>query len=193
VLHVSHGPFHPSLEDAFVARLRELKKDDPLAAIAVVAPSARLSNRLKELALQALPDGVAAVHFHHLMSFARLAAGAAAPAEDDLLLERLVGDLLAREFPDSIYLKNAAGAPRLARSLLDLLLELREGAVNPDDAYGALGERLLGEEDRLKLGEIFALQKAYESELNRRGWSDRADVVRRAVERAPESVELAAF
>ncbi len=193
MLHVAHGPFHPSLEAAFVARLRELKKDDPLAPVAVVAPSARLANRLKELALEAFPDGVAAVQFHHLMSFARLVAGPAAPARDEFLLERLVGGLVAREFPKSIYLNHAAGAPRLARSLLDLLLELREGGVDPDDAYVALGENLLGEEDHLKLGEIFALQKAYESELKRRAWTDRADVVRRAVERAPESMELAAF
>ncbi|HZL70955.1 MAG TPA: hypothetical protein VFC86_00745, partial [Planctomycetota bacterium] len=193
MLHVAHGPFHPALENAFVARLRDLKKEDPLAPVAVVAPSARLANRLKELALQALPDGAAAVHFHHLMSFARLVAGPGAPAEDEFLLERLVSDLLAREFPKSIYLNHAAGAPRLARSLLDLILELREGGVDPDDAYGALGENLLGEEDRLKLGEIFALLKAYESEMKRREWSDRAEVVRRAVERAPESLELAGF
>ena len=193
MLHVAHGPFHPSLENAFIARLRELKRDDPLAPVAVVAPSARLANRLKELALQALPDGVAAVHFHHLMSFARLAAGPVAPPEDEFLLERLVADLLAREFPQSLYLSHAAGAPRLARSLLDLLLELREGAVDPDDAYAALAENLLGEDDRLKLGEIFALLKAYETELKRRGWSDRVDVVQRAVERAPEAAELAGF
>jgi ATP-dependent helicase/nuclease subunit B len=193
VLHVAHGPFHPSLERAFVARLRELKKGDPLASIAVVAPSSRLANRLKELALEALPQGIAAVHFHHLMSFARVAAGGAPPPEDDFLLERLVGDLVAREFPRSVYLAHAAGAPRLARPLLDLMIELREGMVDPDDAYAALNEGHLGPEDRLKLGEIFALQKAYETELKRRGWSDRVDVVRRAAERAAESPELAGF
>ncbi|HKS16413.1 MAG TPA: PD-(D/E)XK nuclease family protein [Planctomycetota bacterium] len=193
MLHVAHGPFHPSLEAAFVARLRELRKDDPLAPIAVVAPSARLANRLKELALEAMPEGVAAVQFHHLVSFARLAAGAVPPIEDEFLLERLVGDLLAREFPKSVYLDHAAGSPKLARPLLDLLIELREGAVDPDDAYGALGENLLGEDDRLKLGEIFALLKAYETEIKRRGWSDRAEIVRRAAERAPEAAELATF
>jgi ATP-dependent helicase/nuclease subunit B len=181
------------LEAAFVARLRELKKDDPLAPIAVVAPSARLANRLKQLALEAFPEGVAAIQFHHLVSFARLAAGTVPPVEDEFLLERLVGDLVAREFSKSIYLNHAAGAQKFARPLLDLLLELREGAVDPDDAYGALGENLLGEDDRLKLGEIFALLKAYETELKRRGWSDRAEVVRRAAERAPEAAELAAF
>ena len=193
MLHVAHGPFHPSLERAFVARLRELKKGDPLAPVAVVAPAARLANRLKELALEAKPDGVAGVHFHHLMSFARLAAGGAAPPEDEYLLERLVGDLVAREFSRSVYLVHAAGSPRLARPLLDLLLELREGTLDPDDAYAALNEGHLGSEDRLKLGEIFALLKAYETELKRRGWSDRVDVVRRAAERAPESTELAGF
>ena len=193
MLHVAHGPFHPSLEAAFIARLRELKKGDPLAPIAVVAPSARLANRLKELALEAFPGGVAAVQFHHLMSFARLAAGAVPPVEDEYLLERLVGDLVAREFDKSIYLNHAAGSPKLARPLLDLLLELREGAVDPDIAYAALGEKLLGEDDLVKLGEIFALLKAYESELRRREWTDRAEIVRRAAERAPEAAELAAF
>jgi ATP-dependent helicase/nuclease subunit B len=193
VLHVAHGPFHTALEDALVGRIQELKSADPLAPICVVAPSSRLANRVKELALRACPKGVAALHVHHLMSFARLAAGEGASVEDDFLLERLVADLVAREFPRSVYLNHAAGAPRLARSLLDLLLDLREGGVDPEVAYRALQEGELGDDDRLKLGEIFALQKAYESELLRRGWTDRADLVRKAAERAPESAELAGF
>ena len=193
MLHVAHGPFHPSLEDALVGRIRELKANDPLAPVCVVAPSSRLANRVKELALRACPKGVAALHVHHLMSFAREIAPDVDIVDDALLLERLVAGLIEREFPRARFLSAIGHSPRLARSILAVLLELREGAVDPEAAYAALKEGFLGDADPLKVGEILALQKAYASELERRGWSDRADLVRIAAERAPESPALGRF
>lgn len=193
MLHVSHGPFHPSLEEALVGRIRDLKSKDPLAPVCVVAPSSRLANRVKELALRACPKGVAALQVHHLMSFAREIAPDVELIDDALLLERLVAGLIEREFPKARFLSAVAHSPRLARAILAVLLELREGAVDPEAAYTALKEGVLGDADPLKVGEILALQKAYADELERRGWSDRADLVRIAAERAPESLALGRF
>ncbi|MBI4563540.1 MAG: PD-(D/E)XK nuclease family protein [Planctomycetes bacterium] len=193
MLEILTGPFHPSLEQAFVERLRELKKDDPLAPVCIVAPSLRLATRLKELALEAFPQGVAALHFHHLMSFARLAAGDAAPVQDDLVLEKLVARIVARDFPNARYLSGVPESPGRARFILHLLMELREGGLDPGDSYRALQEGELGSEDPLKLGEVFALLQAYETELARRDWMDRAGMVRLAAERAPQSAQLGAF
>ncbi len=186
MLHVAAGPFHPSLERAYSARLKELKAADPMARVAVVAPSRRLANRLRELALEAFPRGVANLHFHHLMSFARLAAGGVEVVDDPLVLENLVARIVERDFPKGRYLGPVARNPRLARPLLGVLRELREGGVDPVQAYEALREGHLGDPDDLKLAEIFALQKAYEGELAARGWKDRADLVKAAAERAAE-------
>lgn len=192
-LEVFRGPFHPSLERAFVERLRALKKDRPLARLALVAPSRRLGSRLQELAVEAFPDGVAGLHVHNLMSFARLVAGGVRAIDNDLALEALVTRVVRRDFPRGRFVAAAAGLPRLARSLLAAVRELREGGVDPDIAFRALKEGELGPEEDLKLAELFALQKAVEGELRSRGWADRPDVVRAAAERAAASPALAAF
>src|SRR4029453_1359710 len=93
-----------------------LRRDDPLAPLAVIAPSKRLSDRLKELALDAVPDGFAAVRFFNLFSFARTIYEESAAAGftlllDDLVPERLLRAILRRHFADEPYLSRAAMAP----------------------------------------------------------------------------------
>ena len=41
------GPFRPALESAFRETFSALRRADPLSPLAVVAPSKRLSDRLK--------------------------------------------------------------------------------------------------------------------------------------------------
>src|SRR5262245_64556952 len=90
------GPFRPALESAFRESFAALRRDDPLAPIAVIAPSRRLADRLKELALEAVPQGFAAVRFFNLFSFARTLYEEAAPPEFLLVLDKLVPDRLVR-------------------------------------------------------------------------------------------------
>src|SRR6185436_12024140 len=109
MIEVVTGPFHPGLEAEFVRRLKAAKQD-PLAPVVVVAPSRRLSARLKELALEAFPRGVAGLHFHNLYSFARELYGdvkGVRLVEDDLFHEKLVIDLIRRDFSKSTYLSRA--------------------------------------------------------------------------------------
>ena len=65
------GPFRPALEDAFAQTLARLRREDPVVPLAVVAPSKRLADHLKKVALRALPDGFVGVRFFNLFSFAR--------------------------------------------------------------------------------------------------------------------------
>src|SRR6185295_12372928 len=88
------GPFRPALENAFRETFARLRRGDPLAPIAVIAPSKRLSDRLKELALEAVPEGFAAVRFFNLFSFARTIYEERAAAGHTLLLDDLVPDRL---------------------------------------------------------------------------------------------------
>lgn len=48
MLTVKIGHYHPSLEDSFVETVHTLKRDDPMAPLAVVVPTNWMLNRLQE-------------------------------------------------------------------------------------------------------------------------------------------------
>jgi ATP-dependent helicase/nuclease subunit B len=192
-MHLVVGPFRPALEGAFRDRFAALRREDPLSPLAVIAPSKRIADRLKELALEAVPDGFAAVRFFNLFSFARTiyeekAAAGFTLLLDDLLPERLLRAIIHRHFAGGPYLSRALPSPA---SLLGAMHELKAGAVVPDRALQILLAGELG--DEVKLAEILSLYKRYSEELRRRKLHERSDVVRLAVEHAPKSSTLAGF
>src|SRR5262245_33802049 len=143
------GPFRPALEDAFAETFARLKSESPLAPVAVVAPSQRLADRLKALALRGLPDGFAAARFFNLFSFARALYDEAAPPGSRLLLEDLVPThllkaILRRHFAGERYLSRAGAAPG---ALVSALHELKGAAVRPEHALSLLASEDLGLED----------------------------------------------
>ncbi len=188
------GPFHPDLERAFVETLRELKRADPLRPIAVVAPSQRLAGRLKELAIEAFPAGVAGIRFFNLYAFARAIFERAKPAdgtllEEDLPGEKLLLDLLERRFADAPYLSGAARAPRTARALLSVLRDLKDASVDPDAALRLFVEEIregtaptLAELESPRLAELLSLHHHFDRALRERRLFDRHDVARVAAE-----------
>ncbi len=182
------GPFRPALESAFAETFARLRREDSLAPLAVVASSQRLADRLKEVALEAVPGGFAAARFFNLFSFARAlydeASAGARLFLDDLFPSRLLGAILRRHFADGRYLSRAALSPR---ALLGALHELKAAAVKPEHALEMLASEDLGLEDAPKLAEILSLHKRYSDELRRRRIHVRADVVRAAAEHAPRS------
>ncbi|MBI5308869.1 MAG: hypothetical protein HZB37_11210, partial [Planctomycetes bacterium] len=48
MLSVKIGQYHPSLEDSFLKTIHAIKKDDPLAPIAVITPSNLMLQRLQK-------------------------------------------------------------------------------------------------------------------------------------------------
>lgn len=194
-MHLVTGAFRPALESAFRETFARLRRGNPLAPLAVVAPSKRLADRLKELALEAVPEGFAAVRFFNLFSFARAiydenAARGWTLLLDDLVPERLLRAVLRRHFAQERYLSRAMIAPR---GLLGAIHELKAGAVDPDKALALLAEAELGLEDAEKLSEILSLYKRYADELRRRKLHERSDVVRLAADHAPRSALLGGF
>jgi ATP-dependent helicase/nuclease subunit B len=194
-MHLVTGAFRPSLESAFREAFASLRRDSPLAPLAVIAPSKRLADRLKELALEAVPEGFAAVRFFNLFSFARTIYDETAAAGftlllDDLVPERLLRAILRRHFAEERYLSRAMLAPS---SLLGAIHELKAGAVDPGKALAALMDEQLGLEDAEKLSEILSLYKRFSDELRRRKLHERSDVVRLAAEHAPRSAVLGGF
>lgn len=197
MLSVLHGPFHPELEEAFLAQLRELKRGRPLAPVTVVTPSRRLSRHLAARVAEAFPAGFAAIRFHNLFSFARAIWDERPEPDvhfvwDALLLERVLIDLIQREFAGRPYLARALRMPGTARAILGAIKELRDAAVDPADALEAMKEGVLtGGEESVKLSELLSLHYHYSKELRKRKWRDRADIVVRATEIAAESPLLA--
>ncbi len=197
VMDLVTGPFRPSLEQAFKETFGRLRGRDPLAPLAVVAPSKRVADRLKELALEAIPDGFAAVRFHNLFSFARAIYEEAFPPAagfrlllDPLVPRRLLGAILRRHFKEERYLSRAAIDPGALLAVID---ELKSAAVKPDHALKALAFEDLGWEDAPKLAELLSLYKRASEELQRRKIHLRADVVRLAADAAPRSALLGSF
>ena len=84
------GPFRPTLEKAFAEAFARMRREDPLAPIAVITPSQRLCNHLKDVALQAVPEGFAATRFYNLFAFAHAIYDEAA-TDDTALSNALVG------------------------------------------------------------------------------------------------------
>ena len=182
----------PALEGAFRETFSLLRRKDPLSPLAVVAPSARLANRLKDLALEAVPGGFAGVHFLNLFTFARKIYDEVAPAGwtlrlDPLVPERLLRAILRLHFKNERYLSRAALRPR---ALLNVIHELRAAAVVPETALKALVEAEFGYEDMGKLSELLSLYKRFCDEIARRKVHERSDVVRVAEEGADRSTWL---
>jgi signal transduction histidine kinase len=177
------GPFRPALERAFAETFRRLRREDPLAPLAVVAPSRRVADRLKLLALEALPEGFAAARFFNLFSFARRIYEEAAPEGarvllDDLLPSRLLRAILRRHFAGERYLSRAHSPGALVGALHDL----KAAGVEPDAALALLAEEELGLEEAPKLAELLSLYKRYSEELRRH--NRQLDEARRQAERA---------
>lgn len=194
-MHLVTGPFRPALEAAFRETFLRHRGGDPIAPLAVVAPSKRLSDRLKELALEAMPEGFASVRFHNLFSFARALYEESSPPGfvlhlDPLVPERVLRGILRRHFAKEPYLSRASIA---TAPLLSAIHELKAGAVDPETALAAVAAGELGEEDAPKMAEILSLYKRYADELRRRRIHERSDVVRFACEKAARSRLLGEF
>lgn len=204
MLEVKIGPFHPSLEEAFVAALRDLKADQPLRPVIVVAPSRWLLNRLKIIAAEQAKVGAAGrallnVTFLTLYRFAlRLISDpdSDAVAEDTTLVhEEVIRGILAQQPSDFPILTHLRDLPGLAGGLYQAIRDLRDADVAPVAPLEALGEGLLGPEigetDPTRLAEVFRLYRDYHAAIARHGLRDRAAIFRLAAERADTARLLA--
>ncbi len=188
-MRIVAGPFQPALEREFKATFARLRAADPLLPIAVVAASGRVVDRLRHLALEAVPSGFAAVRFFNLFSFARAIYDEGPRAGARLLLDervpkRLLTAVHRRHFAGETYLGRAAGSPG---PLLQAMLELKEANVDPDRALDALRQGELGDLEAPKLAELLSLHKRFSEELRRRKLHLRPDVVRLAADHAERS------
>lgn len=169
MLRVVAGPFHPDLEQAFTEHLHALKQD-PLAPMAVVAPSRRLLNRLRVVSAESFPC-MAAVAFFNLRQWAlEIVRGQTdhRPIDDPLYLEQFLIERIRREFTASASLSQALHAPGIAAALAGAIRDLRDAAVDPNTAIEALREDYLrhhSASEFARLRDLFLLAARFDEEL----------------------------
>jgi ATP-dependent helicase/nuclease subunit B len=184
-----------ALEPALWDEIARLQDGRPLAAVTVVAPSARLVRHLKRAAARRFPGGLFGVRFATLFQLALDLAGddagrfePAAIVHEALLLAWLEGPGAT----DAVFAGAEVGGWELAGALHAAVRDLRDAAVDVDPgvllealrgAARAPGSRL-GELDVRKLGALLAAHRDYAARLARHGLADRAAVFRAAAARA---------
>lgn len=172
MLRIITGPWHPDLEETLVEEVRQLKASDPIAPLAIVAPSSTLLARLRRLLVleHALPLlNVHFLTFHQLAlrlyEEGRVLADGADPRSptllvEDLFFEQLLRQLARREHPSLTQLRLLGEAPGTWEALWATIRDLKDAAVDPAVALGALGEGLFEPEDTPLLQALFLLYAA---------------------------------
>ncbi|MBI3549351.1 MAG: exodeoxyribonuclease V subunit gamma [Elusimicrobia bacterium] len=171
-MRVRFGTFR-QLERELLSRVVEIKRLDPLAPIAIVAPSRRVADRLERLL--AVERGLSAIgiRFHTFHSLAvevvEDAGAAVLPlVADPLFHDRLVDAILendpslARRFGGTARPKGLAAALRSSvRDLIDAGVEAREvmGHIGVDWPEGPAASR--------RLADLLELQERYMAALAR--------------------------
>ncbi|MBI4347492.1 MAG: PD-(D/E)XK nuclease family protein [Elusimicrobia bacterium] len=159
-LRVVCGAF-PSLERAFLAALKE-SKPGPGRAVAVVAPSRRLAERLERLAAHEGGLALLNVRFHtfHSLALEALEARGGPSA-------RFVGDGLFHDKVLDRLLADAGARPSrgLAAAYRSSLRDLIDAGVDPD-GFGEHLDRLpLEPDERRRLSALLALESGYRRRL----------------------------
>lgn len=194
MLSVKYGPFHPALENAFIAHLRGAGRP-----IAVVAPSRRLADRLERLA--AVEHGMALldVHFHTFFSLAAAIAEDAAAVDKTLILDpvfhdRIVDDILERDRGLRAVFAGKARPRALAGALRSSIRDLIDAGVRGDDLETYFGSELLRQpHEREMLSSLLRLSQAYESRLEELGVMSGSGLTRLAAQQAESSPFLEKF
>ena len=196
LLTVVHGPFE-ALEDAFCARVAELRPGPDRPPILIVAPSRAMLDRLQRLL--AVERGMALLGAHartfHGLAEELCAEGGWPPGEavSDALFHDLLVDRVLDRTP--ALARDRALRPRaLASSVRASLRDLLDAGVDARAVAESFGDALAADpEEAERLGSLLAALSAYEAELARLGVAAPSATVRRAAELAPRSSWLAGF
>ncbi len=171
MLRIVSGPFHPVLDQALLEDVQSCKSADPFASLAVIVPSAALTERLKKLFATEVRCSLLNVHvltFHQLALRLRDDLAPAADTEsmsrlklvDDFYFEQLVRQVVRRKLPGLEAVTRLPPSPGVWKSLWATVRDLKDGAIDPAVALNALAEGLFEEEDRPWLEALFTLDAA---------------------------------
>lgn len=175
---------YPVLEDRFVAEIRRLKQEDPLATVRVLVPTQLLRQHLSRLLVQEL-GGHLGVGFTTIPTLTIDLAAASEVSEDlrplpgldpHLSAELLLGKI-AEESADGpdFYFATLAPKPGFHRALLRTITDLKEALITRATFEQAIQDSANDPETGGKLMSLLALWTAYEERLTQLKCVDPAD------------------
>ncbi|MCX5795046.1 MAG: exodeoxyribonuclease V subunit gamma [Elusimicrobia bacterium] len=196
MLKVFYGPFHPDLEDAFAARLKELAALK--GPVAIVAPSRRMVERLERLAAVEKDLPLLDFHFHTFHSLA-LAVTEDSRGDDRLISDpvfhdRVVDSLLTKQPALGRVFGGEARPRALASALRSSMRDLIDAGVRAADIEEVFGEELVRQpQERERLQALLELCRRYEERLAQLRIASPSAITRLAAEQADSSELLGRF
>src|SRR5713226_2352279 len=195
MLSIVTGPFHPDLENALVAEVHALKRDDPFRPLAIVVPSHQLARRVKWLLSVEQGRALLELHvltFHQLaMTVLREAGGEAQPAlVNGFFREELLRYLVDRGVPGAEAFGDRRGMQGLWTGLWATVQDLKEARVGPSAVLQALDEGRFRSEDPARLASLVRLYAAVLEVDRGLRLADPDDLAALAMERVADSAFL---
>lgn len=207
MLSVKIGQYHPALEDSFTATVHAIKKDDPLASIAVITPSNLMLQRLqKRLVLGTQTSStpprnetcfmnVSFMDFFTLASEINKRAGVEPGRliRQSFVYESVIEGLLRQDALAGTPFKQAQSPHALARALFLVAQDLDDANVHVDDLKAIIKEGFVDGPEAQKIYGIAHLYDLYRQRLRALQISHYADVYLAATASAPQSPFLEGF
>ncbi len=207
MLSVKIGQYHPALEDSFVETVHAIKKDDPLASIAVITPSNLMLQRLQKWLV--LGTQTASTPPQHetcfmnvsFMDFFTLAneinkwAGIEPGRliRQSFVYESILEGLLRQDALSGTPFKQAQSPHALARALFQVVQDLDDANVHVDDLKAIIKEGFVDGPESQKIYGIAHLYGLYRQRLRDLQISHYSDVYLAATACAPQSPFLEGF
>ncbi len=207
MLSVKIGQYHPSLENSFVNTIQTLKKDNPLAPLAVVTPTNWMLNRLQErlvMGQDASPGSrytgtsFMNISFTNFYVFAseicrRSGADVGQIVRQPAVYEYLIAGLLKQHTHFEPLFKNVQSLPALARSLYQVIQDLADANVHIDSVKEAIKEGFVEGAEIQKLNGVISLYDLFKQKLKSLHISHYADVYHLAASCVQDSKFLKNF
>ncbi len=200
MLQVVTGRVHPELEHALVEEIRQLKRDSPLASVAVVVPSSTLSSYLRRLLVRHVGP-LLNVHFltFHQLSLRLCGTGPRSgessgppvlPATERFF-EQLLRSIVRRDLSGVERFRHFGRSQSAWAALWATLRDLKDAMLEPATALRAVDEGLFGAEDAPALRALFHLYAAAREGCRALGVGTPEDVTAAALEHTAGSGFLA--
>lgn len=196
-LQVFHGPFE-ALEEAFAARVAELRPKEGEAPLLVVAPSRALADRLERLLSVEKGLPLLGVHFHTFHSVAAAIVEDGGFPDGTLMSDPLFHDAVVDQVLDeapSLGIAKELRPRALAAAVRASLRDLVDAGVDPAALAENFGDELLRDDkdERARFIALLSILAAYEKKLEKLRVLRPSALVERAAELAPSSAWLGGF
>lgn len=198
MLSVKIGHYHPALENSFVNTIQTLKENDPLAPLAVVAPTNWMLNRLQERLVQEHNASFMNISFMNFSVFAneicrRSGINTGQIIQQPVIYESIIAGLLKQYTTQESFFKNVQSLPALAKALFQVIQDLIDANVRVDDLKEAVREGFVEGMEIQNLHGVVHLHNMFCRKLKTLNMSHYSDVFRMATACVPDSGFLNGF